>query len=322
MKNPVSHWLLAVGCAVSVASPALAQNKLMTIGTGGVTGVYYAAGGALCRLVNRDRATTGIRCLVESTQGSRANVDALSRGAVNFGLVQSDVQFHAVKGDAAFKGNGAQEDLRSVFGLHNEAFSALVAIDVPAKAFVEFKGRKVSLGLASSGSRATVDELLQVYGLTSSDFAAVTERSADEQGYALCEKKIDAALFVVGHPASHITRTMKDCNARLVPMMENMRDKVVQGSPYYVKTDIPAGIYAGSTAPVPTIGLVATVTTSASTSDAIVYAMVKAVFDNLEEFKTLHPALARLDAKSMVSQGLSAPLHPGALKYYKEKGWL
>ena len=115
---------------------------------------------------------------------------------------------------------------------------------------------------------------------------------------------------------------MKDCNARLVPMMENMRDKVVQSSPYFVKTDIPAGIYAGSTAPVPTIGLVATVTTSASTSDAIVYAMVKAVFDNLEEFKTLHPALARLDAKSMVSQGLSAPLHPGALKYYKEKGWL
>ncbi len=322
MKNIVFRWLLAIGISACALAPALAQNKLMTVGTGGVTGVYYAAGGAMCRLVNRDRASTGIRCLVESTQGSRANVDALSRGAVNFALVQSDVQYHAIKGDAAFAGAGAQEDLRSVFGLYNEVFTALVAADVPAKAFVELKGRRVSFGLPSSGSRATVDELLQIYGLTPTDFLAVTERASEEQGYALCEKKLDAVLYVVGQPVPHITRTIKDCNARLVPMLEVWRDKVVQARPYFVKTDIPAGVYAGVSGPVPTIGLVATVTTNASTPDAIVYALVKAVFDNLEQLKTLHPALAQLDAKNMLTQGLSAPLHPGALKYYKEKGWL
>jgi len=322
MRNFLRDYLFAVCAALAMGAPALAQNKLMTVGTGGVTGVYYAAGGAMCRLVNRDRASTGIRCLVESTQGSRANVDALSRGAVNFALVQSDVQYHALKGDAVFAGAGAQENLRSVFGLYNEVFTALAAADVPAKELVELKGRRVSLGLPSSGSRATVDELLQVYGLTPADFMAVTERISDEQGYALCEKKVDAALYVVGHPVPHITRTMKDCNARLVPMLDAWRDKAVQARPYFVKTDIPAGAYAGMVGPVPTIGLVATVTTNASTPDALVYALVKAVFNNLEQLKTSHPALAQLDVKSMLSQGLSAPLHPAALKYYKEKGWL
>jgi TRAP transporter TAXI family solute receptor len=301
---------------------AWAQSKLMTVGTGSVTGVYYAAGGSLCKVVNRERASHGIRCLVEVSQGSTANVDSLARSAVNFAMVQSDVQFHATRGNGGFGKSGAQGELRSVFSMYPEVFTVLASPETGAKDFADLKGRKVSFGLAGSGSRTTVDELLGIYGFQAGDFAPVTERSADEQGYALCDKKIDAALYLVGHPVPHVTRTTKDCNAQLVGMAPATRDKVVDGRPYFVKTEIPAGTYGNQTNPVSTIGLVATLTTTASVPEALVYAVVKGVFDNFDDFKRLHPAFSQLDPKKMVSEGLTAPLHPGALKYYKEKGWL
>jgi TRAP transporter TAXI family solute receptor len=294
----------------------------MTIGTGAVTGVYYAAGGSICKALNRDRAAHGLRCLVEVSQGSTANIDSLARGNVNMALVQSDVQYRATKGEGAFAKSAVQADLRSVFGLYAEAFTVMAAADVGAKDFADLKGRKVSLGIAGSGSRTTVEDLLSIYGMQTTDFAGVTERSADEQGYALCEKKIEAALYVVGHPVTHITRTTKDCGAQLVGMAEVARDRVVAARPYFVKSEIPAGTYSNQTSAVPTVGLIATLTTTASVPEATVYAVVKGVFDNFDEFKRLHPAFSQLDPRRMASEGLSAPLHPGALKYYKEKGWV
>lgn len=318
-----SLFVAAIATSVAFASSGvLAQSRPVTIGTGAVTGVYYAAGGSLCKMVNRDRAANGLRCLVEVSQGSTANIDSLARGNVAFALVQSDVQYRALKGEGAFAKTGAQGSLRSVFALHPETFTVLSAPDTGARVFAELKGRRVSLGLPGTGSRTTINHLLTIYGLQASDFAAVTERSADEQGYALCEKKIDAALFVVGHPVTHIARTMKDCAAQLIGLTEESRERVVAGSPYFIKTEIAAGTYAEQTTAVPTIGMVATLTTVESVPETTVYALVKGVFDNFEEFRKLHPAFAQLDPKKMVTEGLSAPLHPGALKYYREKGWL
>jgi TRAP transporter TAXI family solute receptor len=294
----------------------------MTIGTGAVTGVYYAAGGSICKALNRDRATHGLRCLVEVSQGSTANIDSLARGNVNMALVQSDVQYRAAKGEGAFAKSAVQADLRSVFSLYSETFTVMASPELGAKVFADLKGRKVSIGMPGSGSRTTIEDLLSVYGFQPTDFAAVTERSADEQGYALCEKKIEAALYVVGHPATHITRTAKDCGAQLIGMAEAARDRVVAERPYFARKEIPAGTYSNQTSPVPTVGLMATLTTMASVPETTVYAVVKGVFDNLDEFKRLHPAFSQLDPKRMVSDGLSAPLHPGALKYYKEKGWV
>ena len=312
---------LAAVCSMACIS-AFAQSRPMTIGTGAVTGVYYAAGGSICKALNRDRATHGLRCLVEVSQGSTANIDSLARGNVNMALVQSDVQYRAARGEGSFAKSGAQGDLRSVFGLYAETFTLLTTPDTGAKRFADLKGLRVSFGVVGTGSRTTVDDLLSIYGIQMTDYAAVTERAADEQGYALCEKKIDAALFVVGHPATHITRTTKDCNAQLIGLAEPARDRAVDGRPYFVKAEIPAGTYPGQSSAVPTIGMVATLTTMASVPEATVYAVVKGVFDNFDEFKRLHPAFSQLDPKRMVSEGLSAPLHPGALKYYKEKGWV
>lgn len=321
LRSQFATTMVAAVCSLFYVS-AFAQSRPMTIGTGAVTGVYYAAGGAICKTVNRDRATHGMRCLVEVSQGSTANIDSLARGNVNMALVQSDVQYRALRGEGSFAKSGVQGDLRSVFGLYAETFTVLTTPDLGAKYFADLKGRKVSFGMPGTGSRASVDDLLSIYLFQPSDFAAVTERSADDQGYAVCERKIDAAVFVVGHPATHLTRSTKDCGAQVIGLTEAARDLAVAARPYFVKADIPAGTYANQTSTVTSVGMVATLTTVASVPEATVYAIVKGVFDNFDDFKRLHPAFSQLDPKRMVSEGLSAPLHPGALKYYKEKGWL
>ena len=314
--------LLLLGSLLAAPIPSVAQNRLVTLGTGGVTGVYYAVGGSVCRLVNRDRARNGIRCTVEASAGSVANVDALEREAVGFALLQSDVQFNAYKGLGGFAKGGAHPQLRAVFSLYPEMLTVLAARDSAARVLMDLKQQRVSVGLSGSGSRALVEEWFQATGWQAADLPPVTERTADEQGYALCEHKIDAMVYVAGHPASNVARTIKDCGARLLGLNPANVDKYLAERPYAVAVDIPAGLYAGVGTPTPTVAVLATLCTTADMPEATVYAVVKAVFDNLDDFKALHPALTTLDAHKMVQQGLSAPLHPGALRYYKERGWL
>lgn len=310
------------GMLLTVAAPATAQPKIMTIGTGGVTGVYYAVGGALCRLVNRDRAKSGIRCTVEASAGSVANVDSLTREALAFGMVQSDVSYSALKGIGAFEKGGARTQLRSVISLYPEMLTVLAGKDVNAAMLADLKKKRLSVGISGSGSRALVEDWFTSNGWQPEDRVTVQERTADEQGYALCENKIDAMAYVVGHPAPNVARTLKECGARLVALNAQNVDKYLETRPYAVRAEIPVGVYPSSTAPVSTVAVMAVLTTHAAVSDDMVYSAVKSIFENLDELKTLHPALANLDPKKMVTQGLTAPLHPGALRYYKEKGWL
>jgi len=315
--------LAAVSCAaVFCGAPAIAQSKFVTIGTGGITGVYYAAGGAVCRLVNRARATHGIKCSAESTPGSMVNIDSLKRNSLNFAIVQADLQFQAVKGQGAFANNGAQTELRSVFSLYPEAIVVLAKKDAGVNTLDDLKGRRFSLGMLGSGGRSTMEKLLQVSNWKSGDFGPVVEKTADEQGYALCENKIDGFAYVVGNPSPNVTRTVKECGAKVVPVDGPGVAVFLKESPYFVKTEIPGGVYPDHMSAIATIGMMASLVTNASTPDDMVYAVVKAAFDNLEELKTLHPTLAKLDPKRMIGEGLTAPLHPGAVRYYKEKGWL
>ncbi len=307
--------------AVLTGSPALAQQKFVTVGTGGVTGVYYAVGGAVCRLMNKDRATTGIRCSVESTGGSVFNVNAIKSGELEFGLSQSDVQFNAAKGQAQFK-DKADADLRAVFSVHPEPFTVLARKEAGVSKFEDFKGKRFNVGNPGSGTRASMEQLLAKLGWKLSDFSLAAELKADEQGTALCDNKVDGFYYGVGHPSAAIQDPTTACGAKLISVTGPAVDALLKEYPYYAKATIPGGMYANNPNPTETYGVLATVVTSAKVPEATVYAMTKAVFDNFEEFKKLHPAFANLDPKKMIKDGLSAPLHPGAAKYYKEKGWM
>jgi len=325
MKTSARSLRLALaGTALALAlpaTPALAQQKFITIGTGGVTGVYYAAGGALCRLVNKDRAKHNIRCSVESTGGSVFNVNTIKAGELDLGFTQSDVQFNALKGVGQFK-DQAYGDLRAVFSVHPEPFTVLARKEANVKTFADFKGKRFNVGNPGSGTRASMEELLAGMGWKLSDFSLASELKADEHGPALCDGKIDGFFYGVGHPSANIQDPTISCGARLVSLTGPAVDKLVAEKPYYAKATIPGGLYSNNPDPTTTYGVLATVVASSKVPADTVYQVVKAVFDNFDEFKKLHPALANLTPEQMVKDGLSAPLHEGAVKYYKEKGWV
>ncbi len=187
----------AAGLAMlaGTGATAQAQQKFVTIGTGGVTGVYYAVGGAVCRLLNKERKTHGIRCSVESTGGSAFNINTIKAGELDFGLAQSDVGYNATKGEAQFKDGGAFADLRSVYSVHPEPFTVLARKEINATKFEDLKGKRVNIGNPGSGTRASMDELLAGLGWKTSDFSLASELKADEHGPALCDNKIDALLL-------------------------------------------------------------------------------------------------------------------------------
>jgi TRAP transporter TAXI family solute receptor len=313
--------LAATSLMAAFAPQAVAQQKFMTIGTGGVTGVYYAAGGAICRLVNKDRAKHGFRCSVESTGGSVFNINTISAGELDFGFAQSDVQFNAIKGVSQYK-DKAFGDLRAVFSVHPEPFTVVARKEANVKNFADFKGKRFNVGNPGSGTRASMEELLAAMGWKLSDFSLASELKADEHGPALCDGKIDGFFYAVGHPSANIQDPTTSCGAQLVSLSGPAVDKLVADKPYYAKATVPGGLYPNNPQPTNTYGVLATVVTSAKVPADSVYAMVKAVFDNFEEFKKLHPALANLKPENMIKDGLSAPLHEGAARYYREKGWL
>lgn len=302
------------------APAAFAQQKFVTIGTGGVTGVYYAVGGAICRLVNKDRAKTNVRCSVESTGGSAYNVNTIKAGELDFGMAQSDVQFQSYKGVGSFK--EPYSEMRAVFSVHPEPFTLAARKEAKVNNFADFKGKRLNIGNPGSGTRAAMMDLLAAMNMKTSDFSLASELKADEHGAALCDNKIDGFFFGVGHPSANIQDPTTACGAKLVPITGPAIDALVKQHSYLAYATIPGGMYANNPQPTKTYGVLATMVTSSKVPAEVVYIVTKAVFDNFDEFKKLHPAFAHLDPKNMVADGLTAPLHEGAARYYREKGWI
>ncbi|MFI4927797.1 MAG: TAXI family TRAP transporter solute-binding subunit [Burkholderiales bacterium] len=313
--------LAAFAAASLVHAPAaLAQDHFVTIGTGGVTGVYYAVGGAICRLVNKDKAKTHLRCSVESTGGSAYNVNTIKSGELDFGMTQSDVQYQGYKGTGSFK--EPYPEMRSVFSVHPEPFTLVARKDANIHSITDFKGKRLNVGNPGSGTRTAIEELFQAVGMKMSDLSLAAELKADEHGAALCDNKIDGFFYGVGHPSANIQDPTTACGAQLVPITGPAVDALVKKYSYLGYATIPGGMYSNNPQPTKTYGVMATLVTSSKVPADTVYEITKAVFENFDEFKKLHPAFAHLDPKTMISTGLTAPLHEGALRYYREKGWM
>ena len=319
--------LFASSCLVGialVASSVQAQpdQQFISIGTGGVTGVYYPTGGAICRLVNKGRKDHGIRCSAESTGGSVYNLNTLRAGELEFGVAQSDWQYHAYNGTSQFEEQGPYEELRAVFSVHPEPFSVLARAGSGIESFEDLKGKRVNVGNPGSGLRATAEVVMDAYGMTMDDFSVASELKGAEMAQALCDDKIDAMIYTVGHPAAAITEATNTCDVEFVDIKGPVIDKLIEENSFYRAATIPAGMYKGLDADNTTFGVGATFVSSAEVSDDVVYTVVEAVFDNFEDFKKLHPAFANLKEEEMISDGLSAPLHDGAVEYYEKRGWM
>ena len=313
---------LAGAAVAAMMAPAAFAEEFITIGTGGVTGVYYPTGGAICRLVNKGRKDHGIRCSVESTGGSVYNINTIRAGELEFGVAQSDWQFHAFNGSSDFTDAGPFEDLRAVFSIHPEPFTVVARADAGISSFEDLKGKRVNIGNPGSGARGTTEVVLAAMGWSVDDLGLATELKAAEQSAALCDNQIDAMIYTVGHPSGSIQEATTACDSVLVNVTGEAIDKLIADNAFYRTATVPGGMYRGSDDDVTTFGVGATLVTSAAVSEEAVYQVVSAVFDNFEDFKKLHPAFANLTPEEMATAGLSAPLHDGAAKYYKEKGWI
>ncbi|MCG6929451.1 MAG: TAXI family TRAP transporter solute-binding subunit [Desulfofustis sp.] len=313
---------LSLGFVMTASSAALSCDKttFVTIGTGGVTGVYYPTGGAIARLVNQGKKEHCIRASVESTGGSVYNLNAIASGELDMGVAQSDWQYHAYNGTSKFEEKGPNKDLRAVFSVHAEPFTVVARADSGIKNFEDLKGKRVNVGNPGSGQRGTMEVLMDALGWKMDDFKLASELKPAEQSQALCDNKIDAFVYTVGHPNGSIKEATTSCDAVLVNVTGPVVDKLVADNPYYRYATIPGGMYRGTDEDVKTFGVGATFVTSAKVPDEVIYVVVKSVFDNFEDFKQLHPAFANLKKEEMVKDGLSAPLHDGAAKYYKEVG--
>ncbi len=311
-----------IASMVAFFIPQVFAEQFVSIGTGGVTGVYYPTGGAICRLVNKDRKTHGIRCSAESTGGSVYNINTVRAGELEFGVAQSDWQYHAYRGTSKFEDKGAFTELRAVFSVHPEPFTLIVRKGSGITSFEGLKGKKVNVGNPGSGQRATMEVVMEAFGMKMSDFSLAAELKGSEMAQAICDDKIEAMIYTVGHPAAAVTQASSSCDVELVSVTGAPIDKLVADNSFYRVASVPGGMYAGSPNETTTFGVGATVITSTAVPEEVVYTVVKAVFDNFADFKKLHPAFANLKEDQMISDGLSAPLHPGALKYYKERGWM
>jgi uncharacterized protein len=324
--------LALAACAGNDRPPATADQApsaaaeqatdTINIGTGGVTGVYYPAGGGICRLYNKNRGQQGKNCAIESTEGSIANIEGLRSGEFDMVIVQSDWQFHAYEGDGPFAQAGPYTDLRAVFSLHPEPFTVVARADSGIASVADLRGKRVNIGSPGSGARATTEAVMAANGWTMADFAQASELPSEEQAAALAGGRVDAIVFTVGHFSGEIYDATESTSARLVPITGPSVDRLIADNPYYAEAVIPGGLYRGNDNPTPTFGVRATLVTTAATPDDVVYLVVKSVFDNFEEFKRFHPALANLDRQEMARAALTAPLHPGAERYYREAGMM
>ncbi len=314
---------IALTAALAVAAPSLgaAQETFVTIGTGGQTGVYYVVGQSICRLVNRGTSEHNIRCTAPSTGGSIANINAIRAVDMDMGVAQSDWQFHAYNGSSEFEGQ-AFADLRAVFSVHGEPFTVVARADSGIAGFEDLAGKRVNIGNPGSGQRATMEVVLNAMGMSTDDFSLASELQSSEQSAALGDNKVDAIVFTVGHPNGSIQEATTTTEAVIVSVTGEAIDQLIANNPYYAAATIPGGMYNGNDADVATFGVKATFVTSASVPEEVIYQIVKAVFENFDRFKSLHPAFANLQEEDMIADGLSAPLHPGAERYYRERGWI
>lgn len=307
--------ILLVGCKAKKAN-------FVTIGTGGVTGIYYPTGVAISRMVNRKFDEYNIKVTVESTSGSVFNVNAVLNADLVFGVVQSDRQYQAYNGLAEWSKYGKQTELRSVFSVHPESITLIASEKSGIREIKDLKGKRVNLGNPGSGHLQNSRDVLKAIGLTEEHDLSAEYVKAIEAPGLLQDERISAFFYTVGHPNSNIKEaTSGRIKVFIIPIRGQDIDKMLSKYPYYAKSVIPHSFYpyALNSEDVETIGVKATFVTSKKVSEDIVYAITKEVFENFDDFKSLHPAYKMLTKQSML-KGLSAPIHKGALKYYRQTG--
>jgi hypothetical protein len=304
---------LAAGIVVLVAGGK--KDRHVSIGTGSEQGVYYPVGGAVASIVNHGEEYD-FQLTVETSGGSVENINQVMNRQREFGVVQADMQYKAYHGQEPWQ-DEPQQKLRAICSLHPETITLVAAVDSGIQSVADLEGKRVSIGAPGSGHHVNAKAILAATGI---ELEAETFEPTS-YGSMLQDGKIDAVFYTVGHPNGAIKEVTagQRRKVRFVPITG--LDQLLAQSPYYARAEIPLRHYpaAVNDQPVETIGMPTTLVTHADVDEEIAYTITKAIFENLDQLKKQHAALADLTRESML-QGLSAPLHPGAKRYLTEAG--
>lgn len=323
MKHIIEAAAAVVLSVVISASALAAEKKYVNIGTAGIGGGYYPTGGFICNVLNKSRKANGhnIRCTVESTAGSVANMRAIQVGDLEVGIAMSAWQYHSWNGTDQFEADGKNEDLRFLFSLHADAAHIVARRDSGISSFADLEGKIVNTGNAGSGTEAQVYEMLELYNVDpDSFFKQETKLTSKEQAQALCDGKIDAFFYPTAVGAASILEATNTCDAKVVSWNDDVVQEMMETKPYVIPVVIPAGTYQGQSGEVISWGTPATINASASTEEEVIYQLVKAVFDDFDGFKAQSPMYDAVDMKTAATAGRTAPYHPGAERYFREVG--
>jgi len=309
--------------ASCVAPYTIAQRAPVTIATANPAAIYYPVGNAICRIVNLAEADDPAkRCQAVVSEGAKANVEKVRSGEVTLGLTQSDLAYGAYRGEGPFAAIGPDKELRTIIALHRESFTVIARADSNIRNFQDLRHKRIGIGKAGAGFTFTRDVVLGYYGWNISDFNRALELGPTEQNKTLCDNDVDAIIFEAAHPDGLTQEATSECHARLVRVAGPPIDRLLAAHPYYVASVIPGGMYDGNPEDTPTFGTQTLLIASARMPDDLAYAVVKALFENFDDFRRLHPELWTLKKKDMVPSEAVMPIHPGALRYYREAGLL
>ena len=319
INNRMIRFAFPVVLAMFASMSSAQDLTFINIGAGGLGGGYYATAKALCAPIN-STSRGKIRCSAEPTKGSIYNLKMLDQGELDFAFVQSDWQLAAYMGTGPFLGN-AMPNLRSVMSLYPEMVTILAGRDSGIHRSQDLQGKRIDIGLPSSGRHATAKEILGRAGLNVDEFGFFSELTIAQAVSGLCDGTIDATFFVVGHPSESVARALAECEARIVAPTGPILTKVFSESPGFAAVEIAANTYSQQRQDIKSYAVYATLVTRADVASADVAIVVESTLKNMTALKG-QAQLSNLTLDDMGTRGLSAPLHSAssdALENAKKK---
>ncbi len=303
---------LLTGCGGDSASSG--DKKFLNIGTGGTAGTYYPIGGAIAEVLNKD--IPGMNASAQSTGASVANINMLRDGAVDLATVQNDITYYAVNGTEMFQDKKV-DGLQGIASLYPETCQFVTLKSSGIKSLAELKGKRIAVGAVGSGVEANVRQILAAYGVTYSDIDA-QYLSFAEGASALKDGNVDVAVLTAGYPTASVQDIAAQNPVRLLPVEGKAADALIAQYPFYTKTVIPAGTYAGFDEEVPSVAVMAMLVAGPTVNDDLGYCVTKAIFSNLDRLQAAH-AVGKQIAKDTAKTGMSLPMNAGAEKYFSGK---
>jgi len=315
----------AVG-SISFYSLQTASAADIVVGTAASATDHYNVGRAVCRQIQR--SVKGVSCETLRMEGGDAAeplavLSDLQNAALELGIVPSDWQYHAVKNSGPLKFMDIKFDnLRSVLSLHAEPFTLIARRDSGIDGLDDLAGKRINVGKPGSPQRAAMEMVMKAKGWTRKSFQFADELSEAEQSLALCHNSVQAIVSTAAHPNAATAQALKLCDAKIIAVTGKAIDKLLADNPFLVVAEIPKDTYDGVMKPVKTIGATATLLSTSDMEDDLIHTVVQSVLGDLDRFKRMHPALGGVWPSGMMKGGRTAPLHNGALRYFREKGMM